>query len=296
MSKNRQQLEAAQEAFNKKYGVNFDIDEFSASIDGLAEIGNIAGADQIYKVTFSKLYKKAFANFVDRKIDGTLDFMEMINEFDKNIIEPYRKECSDEKKPAPKPYGGWKVSDYLKSVGEYFYDVPSIKSLYAEQRYQSGELGMFKMRAFVNGLRQKENVTAGELSTVDCYLSALSSANKNRSPILKILNPVRFIAEKIFMWSFKRYLEQKTGGALDVEKNQSYKEISDIANDNLIVNAKETVGKARDMALQNEQTRAAVQNEKEHVPINASEINGDQVKTVDQIVFEDPQKDNFIDF
>ena len=98
------------------------------------------------------------------------------------------------------------------------------------------------------------------------------------------------------MWSFKRYLEQKTGGALDVEKNQGYKEISDIANDNLIVNAKETVGNARDMALQNEQARKAAQSEKEQVPINASEINGDQVKTVDQIVYEDPQKDNFIDF
>jgi hypothetical protein len=96
--------------------------------------------------------------------------------------------------------------------------------------------------------------------------------------------------------SFRSYLEQKTGGKLDTQTNANYASIDAISNDHLIGSARDTVAAAKDMALQNEQTRKAAQSEKEQVPINASEINGDQVKTVDQIVYEDPQKDNFIDF
>ena len=299
MAVSRQELEAAQAAFNKKYGVNFDIDEFGASISGLSEIGGIDNADQMYKMKFSELYKKAFENFVDRKIDGTFDFMEMINDFDKNIMEPYREERKGEGKSAPKPYGGWKVSEYLASVDTYLNDMPLLKPLYAGQRYREGKLGMSDMRAYVNNLKKKDNVTPGELSTVDCYISALSEANENRSLISKILNPIGLIIEKIHLWLFKSYLEKQTGGplsALEQDGNEKYKEIYEISNDTLIAKARETVENAKELALSNEQTREAAKSQKEQVKIPTSEITDEQIKTFDQVVYNDPQKENSIDF
>lgn len=299
MPLNRKKLEAAQAAFNKKYGVKFDIDEFDGSISGLAEIGGIENANQIYKMTFSDLYKEAFANFADRKIDGTFDFMEMINEFDKNIMEPYREECSADGKKCPNSYGGWKVSDYLASVDTYLNDMPLFKPQYAEQRYREGKLGMSDMRAYVNDLKKKDNVTLGELSTVDCYISALSQANDNRSLISKILNPIGLIIEKIHLWIFKSYLEKQTGGllsTLDQDGNEKYQKIAEISNDTLIANARETVGKAKELALKTEQTREVAESQKEQVKIPASEITDEQIKIVDQIVYNDPNKENVIDF
>jgi hypothetical protein len=296
MAVSRQELEVAQAKFNKKYGVDFDIDEFDASISGLAEIGGIDNADQMYKMKFTELYKKAFENFVDRKIDGTFDFMEMINDFDKNIMEPYR---NGEGKKAPKPYGGWKVSGYLASVDTYLNDMPLLKPLYAGQRYREGKLGTSDMRAYVNGLKKKDNVTPGELSTVDCYISALSEANENRSLIAKILNPIGLIIEKIHLWLFKSYLEKQTGGplpALGQDGNEKYKEIYEISNDTLIAKARATVGNAKELALSNEQTREAAKSQKEQVKIPASEITDEQIKTFDQIVYEDPHKENSLDF
>ena len=296
MAINKQELEAAQAEFNKKYGVDFDIDEFDASISGLAEIGGIENANQMYKMKFKELYQKAFENFVDRRIDGTFDFMEMINEFDKNIMEPYRE---GEGKSALKPYGGWKVSDYLTSVDTYLNDMPLFKPQYAEQRYREGKLGMGDMRAYVNELKKKDNVTLGELSTVDCYISALTQSNNNRSLISKILNPIGLLIEKIHLWILRSYLEKQTGGplsALDQDGNEKYQEIAEISNDGLIAKARETVGNAKELALRNEQTREAAESQKEQVKIPASEITDEQIKTFDQVVYNDPQKENSIDF
>ena len=296
MAINKQKLEAAQAEFNKKYGVDFDIDEFDASISGLAEIGGIENANQMYKMKFKELYQKAFENFVDRKIDGTFDFMEMINEFDKNIMEPYRE---GEGKSALKPYGGWKVSDYLKSVDTYLNDMPLFKPQYAEQRYREGKLGMGDMRAYVNELKKKDNVTPGELSTVDCYISALTRSNNNRSLISKIINPIGLLIEKIHLWILRSYLEKQTGGplsVLDQDGNVKYQEIAEISNDGLIAKARETVGNAKTMAIENEQTREAAESQKEQVKIPTSEITDEQIKTFDQVVYNDPQKENTIDF
>jgi hypothetical protein len=219
--------------------------------------------------------------------------MEMINDFDKNIMEPYR---NGEGKKAPKPYGGWKVSGYLASVDTYLNDMPLLKPLYAGQRYREGKLGMSDMRAYVNGLKKKDNVTPGELSTVDCYISALSEANENRSLISKILNPIGLIIEKIHLWLFKSYLEKQTGGPLSALDNEKYKEIYEISNDTLIAKARATVGNAKELALSNEQTREAAKSQKEQVKIPASEITDEQIKTFDQIVYEDPHKENSLDF
>ena len=165
---NRQAIETAQAAFNKKYGVEFNFDEYEGSVSCLDEGGGATSADEIYRVMFADLYKQAFANFVDRKIDKEFDFIQMLNEFDKSIMDPYRKECKTTETPAPKPFGGWTLSRYLTSVDNFLSDEPLYKPQYATQRYNQGKLGLFRMRAYVNSLRSKENVSAGELSTVDC--------------------------------------------------------------------------------------------------------------------------------
>ena len=51
--------------FNKKYGVDFSITDFDEKLNDKAVA---KAADERYKTTFTELYKKAFANFIDIRI------------------------------------------------------------------------------------------------------------------------------------------------------------------------------------------------------------------------------------
>lgn len=277
----RQQIETAQAEFNKKYGVEFNFDEYEGSVSCLDEGGGATSADQIYRVMFTNLYKQAFANFVDRKIDKEFDFVQMLNEFDKSIMGPYREECKTTENVAPKPFGGWTVSQYLTSVDNFLSDEPLFKPHYATQRYNQGKLGLFQMRAYVNSLRSRDDVSTGELSTVDCYMKAIEKSNSDRALIYKILNPVRLIAEAIMLRSFRSYLEQKTGGKLDTQTNANYASIDAISNDHLIGNARDTVASSKEIALKVEQQRA--EPDKQKMTVSSAAGNDDGIKVEDKV-------------
>ena len=278
----RQQIETAQAAFNKKYGVEFNFDEYEGSVSCLDEGGGATSADQIYRVMFTNLYKQAFANFVDRKIDKKFDFVQMLNEFDKSIMGPYREECKTTENVAPKPFGGWTVSQYLTSVDNFLSDEPLFKPQYATQRYNQGKLGLFQMRDYVNSLRSRDDVSKGELSTVDCYMKAIEKSNSDRALIYKILNPIRLIAEAIMLRSFRSYLEQKTGGKLDAQTNANYASVEAISNDQLIGNARDTVTSFKEIALKADQQRA--EPDKQKMTVSSAAGNDDGIKVEDKVV------------
>ena len=107
----------AQRSFNEKYGVNFDIYEFEGAINGFTAFGDTVPADEIYKTKFIIQAKKAFANLVDNKLENGLDLGEMINDFEKMIMDPYREGCDPAY--ATEPFGGWDAVGYLRSVNNF---------------------------------------------------------------------------------------------------------------------------------------------------------------------------------
>lgn len=286
-----EQLEQAQAEFNRRYGVSFDVDEFDGSIRTLDEDGDGTSADEIYRTTFASLYKKAYANFVDRRIGDEFDFMGMLNEFEKEVMTPYRQHYVEPNEAAPKPFGGWKASEYLESVDTFLNDIPILKESYAEERYRNGKLRIRDMRKHVNELKAKENPTLGELSSVDCYITALYRVSNNRSLVSKILHPFRYFAEQRELKSFTAYLEEKTGGPLLLDGNNPnamYRQITDISGDMVIGNSRDAIRDAKAQALASEQGREAVDEGKEKLSFDDEHFHDNSLRSNDWINELDP--------
>ena len=284
MSKNMQRIIDSQNAFNRKYGVNFDIEEFHDSIEGLFEIGGFVDANQMYRIKFTEIYKKAHSNFIDRKIENTLDFGVMINDFDENIVTPFYARSKVSGKPAPTAYGGWTTATYLDAVKRHLDTVPDNKHEYAIQRYNTRELRIRDMRAFTKELIRNNDATPEKLATIYCYYSALKKANEDRSYLRAIfVDPSRHLAEKRWMNKIKSYLELKTGGALSLENNENFRNVHEISNNDDISRNKEIVNNALLNVLPKEQPTELDTNMKEHVAIDASLVNDNSMQKTQKV-------------
>ena len=204
-----EKIENAVSEFNKKYGVDFSITKFGEKLGGKADA---KAADKLYKTTFAGLYKKAFANFIDLKLGGKFDFAEMIRDFEKGIMIPYRTLRGAEKKIAPMPYGGWRGGEYLKTVSEYLNSqVPSRKSDFAADRYEKGELHLDDMKAHADQLTEGENPSLAQLSTLFCYAEALKEVHANRSFAWQLLHPIQNFAEQRAAGQFEECINKMIG-------------------------------------------------------------------------------------
>ena len=275
MSKKFDQIEKAQKEFNRRYGVDFDIEELDASLSGLSEFGVGVGVDNMYRMKFTSLYEKAYVNFIDRKLGDRFDFADMLNEFDKNIMEPYRALCAEEKSTPPKTYGGWRMSEYLASANRFLARVPENKLTYAKERYHGGKLSLSDMRKHVNDLKKKGNaVTKEELSAVDCYLRMLTEDQKGRTFAENFRHPVRYFMEWFSMSRLTKFLEEKTGGALTVEngQNPTYEEISKLTEDGTIAQTKEALTAGLKLATEREGSDVQNTNNKETVDLSGTDL------------------------
>lgn len=280
MSIDFEKIETAQDAFNAKYGVNFNIEEFDASISGFAELGGGVNADEMYKITFVSLYQKAFANFIDQKLGKTFEFGEMIRDFDKNIMDPYRAECKKENKSAPTLYGGWTVKEYMESVDHSLNSVPNDKCDYATRRYREGDLRIRDMRAYDEELK-KGVPSADKLATLYCYAQALSRVNEERSFFWKVTHPFKFLAEKREAKNFKAYISEVTGGELTENTgNEKFDDILAHAKDPLIYQSRKIVKNALAQIAPTDRTREIANKEK--LFVDAAAMKDDQKKTMER--------------
>ena len=249
----------AQSEFNRRYGVKFDIEEFDGSVSSLDDYaGGKSGVDDMYRVTFSLLYKKAFANFIDHRMEGEMDFGRMISEFDATIMEPYRQFCREQGRTPPTVYGGWTVNTYLKSVENHMKDLPEDKLAYAATRYSKGQLPMRDMRVYVEQLKNTPDPSSQQLATLLCYTQALKTANEQRTTGEAWRHPFRHWAEKRHVKAFETLLREKLGDPLS-ESNPQFKVVQDLAKDQTdIQSAKYAVVRAATQAgIRADETRSA---------------------------------------
>ena len=294
MPKGFEKIITAQKQFNEKYGVSFDIEEFAQSIDGLDEFGGGSSADELYKVEFAKLYKKAHANFIDKRLAQIIDFGEMINEFEDNIIAPYYQKRKSEGQTAPTPYGGWSVREYLSSVERHLSTVPENKHDFATKRYAALDIRIRDMRAFADELINNNDASPEKLATLYCYHSALSRVNEGRSFLKAVfVNPIRHLAEKRCMDKIKTYIEEKTGGPMSLE-NAAFKNVYDISNNDDIERSKNTVSVAIHGAIQERSKDANVAN-KENMVVDDAMIMDEHVQKNEKVTYkENLSKKEFI--
>ena len=91
MLTNKNEFQKAVNDFNAKHGCDLDLDAYEASVAKYkSEFPNMAYS-LAYKDTFTSIYRQAVANSVinNKAIGGK----EMLDEFEKNIMTPYRDAC-----------------------------------------------------------------------------------------------------------------------------------------------------------------------------------------------------------
>ncbi len=243
-------IEEQQRRFNEKYGVNFDIYDFEGAINGFTAFGDTVNPNDIYKTKFIIQAKKAFANLVDNKLENGLDLGEMINDFEKMIMDPYREGCDPAY--ATEPFGGWDEVGYLRSVNNFIQDVPGNKSVYAAERYLAGKLPIREMRAYAEELKgSNETPTVDQLSTLYCYAKGLEIANQGRPGWWAVIHPFRFFAERREAKNFLKYVgaQKNDRGEFLLDMVRSH------AGDETITVTKEKIQDA----LSEEERRKAVQ-------------------------------------
>ena len=261
----------AEESFNQTYGVDFSIEKFEGKLDTLTDLREANG---LFVSAFIPLYKKAYGNFVDRRIGARFDFVEMIKNFEKSIMAPYRISREGAGKSAPSPYGALTVSEYLSSVKEFLDGLPAYKTDYARSRYVGQELSIGDMRGLLSLVSGKSEVTDGELSTLDCYLGALSAEHTSRPLIDNLLHPLRYFDEQKCINELSSFLEEKTEGPLSIhDDNERYRAVSAISRDETIKLSAKVVGTTLAEAVANERIRAAeAAPKKQKLSISAAEL------------------------
>ena len=185
------------EDFNRRYGVNFNIESYELQAKGLAQLNPQRAFDDAFKITFVNLYKKAMGNFVDHKIDG-LEANVMLKSFH-DIMEVYRADCKKKGIVTDlHALGGWKPKEAYETLKASVEALPKNKIEYAKARYLNGDLRIRDMVAHTQKTLgdNQNNFNTEKLSVLIAYSKALKEVNANRSFMWKMFHPVRNNAEQ----------------------------------------------------------------------------------------------------
>ena len=202
-------IEAANARFNEKYGVNFNIATFEVRTQTLKELGGTVDLNANYKGEFKRIFKMAVENLVERKIDKSFNPETMLNEFENDIMAPYRQWCKESKHDAPAVRGGWSEEDAAFEMFSAVSDMPVTAPDMAEERYLKGELPLRKMRESMEQVKKSEVKTLDQLKTLSNYALALQSVTKNRTLAWKIRHPFRNRAEQRDMDAMRKFVDKQ---------------------------------------------------------------------------------------
>ena len=289
MPRNFRKITAAEDAFNKKYGVDFSIEAFDERISVFDDFGGGSDINFMYRFTFKDLFKKAFGNFIDHKLGRKFDASAMIKDFEKTIMTPYREELKKEGRNDLVPFGGWSVKTYMETIQQYTMGLPSSKVDFAEARYHERIIRIRDMRAFANSLRGKENVTIDELATLSCYSVALANANEERTRKWAWRHPFKYFAEKREAKNFQDLVVEKLGDPEDVANAAKYNALRASMESNSIDTCKVAVDMlvSRLQYDKNAPWEPAA-NKKEKVSVSSALLNDDPSKKSEKVEYKNP--------
>jgi hypothetical protein len=212
--------------FNKKFNVNFNLDNFEADQDMFDSFpsgptDDISDNDQLYRDTFLDLYAESVENAMFKNTP-LVDHVEFYTDFEK-LMANYRKMRIENKKSVSTEYGEWTSGvDILKEMSEEIKNISPNKVNFVKEKYLQGKFPLRKMRADIEEIKKAVPPTAETLSRAIAYYKALEETRAVRTVRWKAnpLNWIRNRAEKRDLKDFKAYIEQQ---------QQEYKNISDDA-------------------------------------------------------------------
>ena len=247
MAINFDSFSAKAEAFNKKYGVKFDIVEFDGQTRALTENFAVTKSAEnnlntYYRMAFTRLFKEAFANFIDHKIASFMPD-EMLSDFEESVMGPYRAACKKENMAAPGVNAGWTKKEFMERAKAELQNIPDDKREYARTRYMNGELRVRDVRAFREELQNKGGYNHEKLSTLICYSYALGNAVISRSFWWKVMHPFKNSAEKKELATLRNYIGITTG-SFDItgeDETIEYVRGDEIASDKAIEKYKQAI-------------------------------------------------------
>lgn len=212
---NYSELERRAAMFNRRYGVNFNVEEFINSTAALDDdmISLSSGkesANMLYRTAFRPLIKKAMENYVDNKI-LSFEPWTMLREFEANVMSFYRSECEREGvgERAPDVDAGWTQSEYFQRVDRELQGMNPDKKVYTYDKYISGQLRLRDIRKYVESMGNE--LSEPKVSTIMVYANAVSEAIKSRTRTWRFFHPFKSRAEKRDLKMLKDVIMSKTG-------------------------------------------------------------------------------------
>lgn len=133
--------------FNTTYGCQLNIKKYS---DALKKFGNDETPERInqaYKDIFAEVNKQALRSALEGKIKFNSS-VNMLNEFEKNIIAPLHRESGYDN--FAQPYGGMSEYEQLQLMDKCIKEVPSNLVSQTLEKYETGKLSIDQMAEHAN--------------------------------------------------------------------------------------------------------------------------------------------------
>ena len=286
-------------AFNNKYGLDFSYEEYETTVlknQNLASVfamekKSINMENRVYISKFGAMYKKAFTNFLDKKIEN-FSTEQMLKDY-RTLMKGYRSARKEANNPLEQ---NWVASSYLiESAKENIKTIPGNKPDYVEERYLKGELRIRDMRAEVKRLMSMEGEKTPEiLAVVLGYSEALKCVNVDRPLWWRWIHPFRNAAEQRESENFANVVKSLVGDYAVAAFTAGYKKTFDIMLDGTIKNTRSEVADLAERLKAEEITGDAQKADKQKVEVK--EINKEEAgKLTEQIKEKDvPSKNDII--
>ena len=189
MLTNKNEFQKAVNDFNAKHGCNLDLDAYEASVAKYkSEFPNMAYS-LAYKDTFTSIYRQAVANSVinNKAIGGK----EMLDEFEKNIMTPYRDACKKSNVIIDlKPYAGMSGVERAEFLKNRLNEAPTNRLFASRELYIKGRITLDDMMDYTHKATENGELNRTQVATIAAFAAMLEETNKNRSIFWRIRHPI----------------------------------------------------------------------------------------------------------
>ena len=211
-------LKKSAKDFCFKYSCKFDFETFESRVEEFTFLRPVGGWVDVYKTTFSRLYKNALEKVALGITDANFDAEAMLDDFEYTLIRPYVKENDPDIRH--KPYAGmYDRVTRLLYIDKLTKEAPSNPvDLYAE-KYKNGELPIRQMCHRGGAVMKSANSERSHYAEIAGYAMALENINRTRSLVWRFFHPIKNSAEKRYAVRIKKMLVDRFNGGADEYEN-----------------------------------------------------------------------------
>ena len=193
-------LQSVVNEFNIKYQCDLDLNKFIDAVNKQSKKGNLNAWNDVYKSTFSNLYKKTVQNTVLGKRNSPLSGEKMLDAFEYDVITKFTIACTNNGEfILASKYAGMTDKEACILMKNALNEISHTSySNIAKNQYAKGEVRIRDMVSFtrsaIEGANIKNNVEAQR--RIMGYAIALEKINESRSKWWRTIHRFRNRAEQ----------------------------------------------------------------------------------------------------